>query len=384
MSLTPRNEYADTNIPGAFTTGPQVITGVKTFSSGLVGPGTIPIGAIIAVLKDSPITSGGYSIPSSGTVDNNGFMLSDGAAIPSGNSLTGSTPNLSDGRYLRGATSSGTFAGSNTSTIASTNLPTHTHAVGTLANAAEAVHTHAVGTYVNAAEAVHTHAVGTYANAAEAVHTHAVGTYGNTAEAAHTHSWGSFWNNDNSTSVTSDNGDGSGNTYSDAGNGVFGGSYWGGGTYIAVGSGTQSANHTHSAWKQGLYLPSSGSVWELLSSISVNQGTNTLPGTESTNHSHNYYLPSHRHWMKSRATTGGSSHNHTFSGTSAAGASHNHTISGSSAAGASHNHTISGSSAAGASHNHTISGSTADGGFTNTALSNEPQYMTVRYLIRVN
>jgi hypothetical protein len=83
------------------------------------------------------------------------------------------------------------------------------------------------------------------------------------------------------------------------------------------------------------------------------------------------------------STAAEAAHTHTKSGSVSAEAAHTHSDTIAYGVGSSHNHTISGSSAAGASHNHTISGSTADGGFSNTAMSIEPQYLNVRYLIRV-
>lgn len=97
--------------------------GVISSVGGFSGRGVNPVGSIVPILLDSPITGGGYTIPSTGTVDSNGFQLCDGAAIPAGNTLTGNTPNLSDGRYLRGFTASGTTGGANTVTLASNQIP---------------------------------------------------------------------------------------------------------------------------------------------------------------------------------------------------------------------------------------------------------------------
>jgi hypothetical protein len=94
------------------------------------GAGAVPVGAIIPILNSSPITGGGYTIPPSGTVDDNGWQLCDGAVIPSGNSLTGATPNLTDGRYLRGSTASGSTGGSNTFTPTGTNAASNVPASG--------------------------------------------------------------------------------------------------------------------------------------------------------------------------------------------------------------------------------------------------------------
>jgi len=115
-----------------------------------------------------------------------------------------------------------------------------------------------------------------------------------------------------------------------------------------------NVSHIHSIHAQS---PASGFGVQALSASNA-PGTgwyNSEIGSTNIDHGHQYYLPSHRHWIKARATTAGSSHNHVFSGTSAAGSS----------------------------HNHVISGATDNGGFANTALNNEPAYVEVVWVIRV-
>ena len=354
MSYTPL--VTDGSGASPVSTGTQSFTGAKTFSGGVQGPGTVPLGAIMPVVNSSPITGGGYTIPPSGTVDANGWQLCNGVAIPSGNTLTGSTPDLSDGRYLRGSTVSGTIGGSNSITIGSANLPTHTHGFGTLANAPESAHTHTKSESVSA-EGAHYHASvalsGNLVNAAELAHTHTsalpahrhfmkvrgtssdgahghgmvegahvlaqeivgddphlvgLGNYARwggswSAAAAHSHTWGGTWSNDSSSVVAAPDGDGSGNTYQD------GVGYWG-------------VNAT-------------------------------------------------------RTTSAGSSHNHAISGHTGAVCAADGTTA------ATHTHADTIAYGTGSSHNHVISGSTDNGGFANTSINNEPQYLNVRYLIRV-
>lgn len=107
--------------------------------------GTIPIGAVIPVMSH---LAGSYSLPSSGAAVN-GFMRCDGAAIPGSQVLNGNTPDLTSGRFIYGTSGSGSGANfaagtvggnaSNQVTLSTTNLPGHTHGVGTLANAASSV-----------------------------------------------------------------------------------------------------------------------------------------------------------------------------------------------------------------------------------------------------
>lgn len=73
----------------------------------LISRGQVWIGGLMAVMAGLP---GVPSLPASGTVSTDGFMLCDGAAIPVGNVLTGFTPVINDGRLLLGLTSSNTSA----------------------------------------------------------------------------------------------------------------------------------------------------------------------------------------------------------------------------------------------------------------------------------
>ena len=234
--------------------------------------GYLPLGAIIPVLVDSPVTAGAYGVPATGTVDANGWMLCDGTAIPAGQKLGGSTPNLSEGRYFRGSTGSGTTGGSNTMTSAL--LPSHTHAID------------------------HDHA--------------SISTEGNSAAT---------------------DGPSTANTGSGA---------------AAIGNDSPDHNHTQTG----------------LTGQTVGLKTNT--------------------YFSGAAQTGYYSFDRSYSGTngtSGAGARHSHTDSG-------HTHSLSDHTHTMANHTHTVdlpnftgtSGSTGSG----TTGNNEPQYLNVRYLIRVN
>lgn len=73
--------------------------------------------------------TGAYSIPTSGTVDSDGWMYCDGSAIPSGNTVSGTLPDLTDSRFLRGSTSAGGTGGVSSVTLAVENLPSHSHTI---------------------------------------------------------------------------------------------------------------------------------------------------------------------------------------------------------------------------------------------------------------
>lgn len=109
-------------------------TGATSISLGQV----FPLGMIIPIASN---LTGTYTIPSSGSVDSDGWMYCNGAAIPAGKSVSGTTPNLTDGRFLRGSTSSGGTGGSATFTLATANIPSHTHTTSAHTHST-AAHTH--------------------------------------------------------------------------------------------------------------------------------------------------------------------------------------------------------------------------------------------------
>ena len=345
------------------------------------GQGAVPIGVIMPWVSGyftagtntghTPILASADTIAAANAYLNaQGYYVCDGSALnipdsPVWNAAGRYLPNLTDSRFLMGSTAVGSAANGGSNVMAD-----HKHANTNLSVASESSHTHAVGTYANTAEASHTHGVGSYVNA---------------PELSHTHNWGGNWSNDNSTTVASPEGDGSGNTYSDPGNGVFAGSYWGSGTYKAVASGTMAnPSHTHRISLNGdstftggnLNFSATGTSTNAFNSTG-NYGYATGGGNDGNSwptnidHSHQYYLPSHRHWIKSRASGAGSSHNHVISGTSAAGSSHTHPITGASAAGSSHTHTLSG-----------VIGSGSVDPVAGT-IENRPKYMNCFMIIRV-
>lgn len=135
---------AATSVTIGATTGTATLRNATVNASGDLnvtgnGRGIVPLGAIIAMTTG---LTGAMAVPATGVVSN-GWMRADGAAIPGGNTVSGTTPNLSNSIYLRGASTYGGTGGSNTTTLAEANLPTHTH-VNTLSNntVASSTHTH--------------------------------------------------------------------------------------------------------------------------------------------------------------------------------------------------------------------------------------------------
>ena len=84
--------------------------------------GKVPLSGITYVFNSA------YA-PASGVVNPDGFMLADGATVPSGNALAGwVTPDLTDGSYIEGATIPDlSNTGSNSKTLDITEIPSHDH-----------------------------------------------------------------------------------------------------------------------------------------------------------------------------------------------------------------------------------------------------------------
>ena len=129
--------------------------------------GLVPVGAILAIASHM---SGSVALPASGTVQG-GWMRSDGAAVPGGNTLSGTTPNLTGGRFIYGTSGAGAGVNpvsgatggnaNNQVTLTTTELPSHSHPNNTLAAAAaNATHDHpsvSASGSAGAANAPHTH-----------------------------------------------------------------------------------------------------------------------------------------------------------------------------------------------------------------------------------
>lgn len=98
--------------------------------------GLLPVGSLI------PLTThltGSITPPASGVIEK-GLMLCDGSVIPGGAKLSGTLPNLTDGRFLMGSTSSGTVG-------AATDL-THNHTFA---------HTHGTNSQLSTVDFSHSH-----------------------------------------------------------------------------------------------------------------------------------------------------------------------------------------------------------------------------------
>ena len=113
-----------------------ISTAGKVSGTGLTGLASIPSGA--GVIPAANIPSVGFTLPSGAVF----FMIT--GSCPTGS--TDVTATYSD-KFLRVNATQGTTGGSDTVTIATANLPVHTHAVGTLTAANESAHTHPIQLY---------------------------------------------------------------------------------------------------------------------------------------------------------------------------------------------------------------------------------------------
>ena len=100
--------------------------------------GLVPLGAVIPVMSS---TAGAYLHPGGTSVRDRGLQLCNGQAITGGPLNGQQAPQLTDARFLRGATSSGNLGGSNSKSVPITVLPGHGHNVST--GAANMPHFHA-------------------------------------------------------------------------------------------------------------------------------------------------------------------------------------------------------------------------------------------------
>lgn len=227
------------SLPAGFTMKSDFIS----TTSGGTPPGMVPLGGMVAVMPQTH--SNAWQTPASGVIKD-GFMLANGHTVTAQNVTDGCVfsvgtvlPNMVQ-KYPKGSTTSGTAGGANTRSIAADQLPTFT-------------------------------------------------------TDTHVHSWGGFWSIDNATDVNNGNGDGAQNTYSDGAAGIYA---WGAGTYASRETGGHSHNQTGGVSGTGggtLVTP---------------RATNNASGDEQgyvVNYTKSatatYYLPSHRHYMKVRATT---------------------------------------------------------------------------------
>lgn len=128
IACTDVNPSGNVSITGTLgVTGATTLGAVNagTLGSAITGYGLVKPGMMIAVASN---LSGSHAIPATGTVDSSGYILCDGAAIPGSQTVSGTTPDLSDNRFLMGAATAGTAAGANTINLQhSHTVNSHTH-----------------------------------------------------------------------------------------------------------------------------------------------------------------------------------------------------------------------------------------------------------------
>ena len=164
------------NLQATTVTGNLSVTGATS------GQGAVPIGAVVPIVS---ALSGSHTIPGSGAVDADGWQLCDGEAVPANQTLSGNTPDLTDGRFLRGFTSSSGCGGAATFTLGLANLAAHDHGAATGACSAttgnfSADHTHTFTT--GAQNCQHCHCI-----CDGGTHSHTVSSWRNCCSAGGNH-----------------------------------------------------------------------------------------------------------------------------------------------------------------------------------------------------
>lgn len=147
----------------------NLLDGVTSLGSN----GNAPVGGIIALASN---LTGAHSVPNSGSVDGSGWMLCDGSTIPGGQTLSGTLPDLTDGRFLQGNTS-GNAGGTGGNTI-----PAHTHT--------GAAHTHGGPSHSHTVDN-HTHST-THDHSAGGSHGHSM-NYADTNAGGNQRANGNAW-----------------------------------------------------------------------------------------------------------------------------------------------------------------------------------------------
>jgi hypothetical protein len=130
------------------------INTIGNFEAAGTAPGNVPLGGIIAMTTG---LTGAMAIPASGVVSN-GYMRADGVAIPGGNKVSGTPPNLSTSVFLRGAATFG-GAGGGTASLVAANIPQVSTSY-TPAGTVDISHTHGASSVtgtVDATNLTHTH-----------------------------------------------------------------------------------------------------------------------------------------------------------------------------------------------------------------------------------
>jgi len=366
------------NLQGTTVTGDLAVTGATS------GQGAVPIGAVLPVVT---ALTGSHTIPGSGAVDADGWQYCDGAVIPSSQTLSGTTPDLTDGRFLRGFTSSSGCGGSATFTLAEGNLAAHNHGgattsasttpgvTGTRASCATGgCGQTSVSTTPGASGGCGQTSASTTPGAsggcgqtssACAATTGACGQTTATFSANHTHSFSSGGQNCQHCHCVCQAGGHLHRSSTEAG------------TYrISVGGGLNGGGYSssqHCTDTRNHCVQHTCCVYN--GTTHVHSGTS---GTVNANHthttpSHSHSMPNHSHTTPSHTHTG-AAHTHTTPSHTHTSAAHTHTT-------PSHTHTMGSHTHDSTAHTHSTTVASAGSG---TAKEHLPIYFNVKYLIRVH
>jgi len=381
------------NLQGTTVTGDLAVTGASS------GQGAVPVGAVLPVIS---ALTGSHTIPSSGQVDADGWQYCDGAVIPSSQTLSGTTPNLTDGRFLRGFTSSSGCGGAATFTLGLGNLAAHDHGgattsasttPGATGSCGQTSAPTAPGAGSSCTVAVASCTPGNTAAATPSVASCTPGATGSTTPGAgsgcgqttngcgqttatvsanHSHAFTTGAQNCQHCHCICDSGVHSHMIYVEGGSNRY-----------CSGGGGVAANQ-NGVWKHhsdGRHHCADFTCCTYGSTTHLHSGTT---GNFNANHTHT--TPSHSHTTPSHTHTGAAhthpstAHTHTQPSHAHTSAAHTHTSPAHTHTTASHTHGTDAHTHTSAAHTHSTTVASAGSG---TAVSHVPIYFNVKYLIRV-
>lgn len=241
----------------------NTFSGDNTFSGNTTGRGILPVGAIIAMNTN---LTGVTAVTATTAADANGFVTCSGQVISDATSpLNGQTiPNLNDSYFLMGASSSGSTGGANTTTLTTTQLPTHTHTIDHGHSNSFALSNNTV------ASSSHTHTIAHVHQITHAFDTGG-GTYSQRGLASRSSSTLSFSTSGSQSlifDITTNGGTGSGQRYSQVNNSAS--------NYYTAGATDDSGNASSSG------TPSATSTVTLTGSVTSHSGSSGSSGTGSS------------------------------------------------------------------------------------------------------
>jgi len=247
--------------------GDNTFSGANNFTGNTTGRGILPVGAIIAMNTN---LTGVTAVTATTAADANGFVVCGSVTQPQvivdpTSPMNGQTiPNLNDSYFLMGASSSGSTGGANSTTLTTTQLPTHTHTIDHGHSNSFALSNNTV------ASSSHTHTIAHVHQITHAFDTGG-GTYSQRSLASRSSSTLSFSTSGSQSlmfDITTNGGTGAGQRYAQVNNSAS--------NYYTAGATDDSGNASSSG------TPSATSTVTLTGSVTSHSGSSGSSGTGSS------------------------------------------------------------------------------------------------------